>query len=115
MYRSSGLNFDIKLFFISLVIFSIKWFFSINEYGLENIFIKVIFNPAGDYSYFPFVHQLSNLNLSEGYSSISEKNELIGFPFLVTIFHAIFFKIFGLYGFLLLEFFCIFIFLKIFF
>ena len=73
MYRSSGLNFDIKLFFISLVIFSIKWFFSINEYGLENIFIKVIFNPAGDYSYFPFVHQLSNLNLSEGYSSISEK------------------------------------------
>ena len=44
-----------------------------------------------------------------------QKNELIGFPFLVTIFHAIFFKIFGLYGFLLLEFFCIFIFLKIFF
>ena len=115
MHRGLLLNFDIKIFFISLIIFSIKWFFSINEYGLENIFIKVIFNPAGDYSYFPFVHQLSNFNLSEGYSPISENNKLIGFPFLIIIFHAIFFKIFGLYGFLLLEFFCIFIFLKIFF
>ena len=115
MFRSLNLNFDIKLFFISIIIFSIKWFFSINEYGLENIFIKVLFNPSGDYTFYSFVHQLSNLNLSEGYSSISEKNRVIGFPFLVIIFHAIFFKIFGLYGFLLLEFLCIFIFLKIFF
>ena len=115
MFRSLNLNLDIKLFLISIIIFTIKWFFSINEYGLENIFIKVLFNPSGDYTYYSFVHQLSNLNLSEGYSSISEKNRVIGFPFLVIIFHAIFFKIFGLYGFLLLEFLCIFIFLKIFF
>lgn len=115
MYRASYFHLNIKLLFISFLFFSIKWFFSIHEYGLENIFMKVIFNPSGDYSYFPFVHQLANLNLNEGYSAISEHNKLIGFPFLVSIFHAIFFKIFGLYSFLIIEFLSIFIFLKIFF
>jgi hypothetical protein len=114
MYKASYFNLNTKLFFISFLFFSIKWFFSIYEYGLENILIKVIFNPSGDYSYFPFVYQLSNLNLNEGYSVISENNKLIGFPFLVSIFHAIFFKFFGLYSFLIIELLSIFIFLKIF-
>ena len=115
MHRAFDFYLNRKLLFISFLLFSIKWFFSIQEYGLENIFIKVIFNPSGDYSYFPFVYQLSNLNLNEGYSVISENNKLIGFPFLVSIFHSILFKIFGLYSFLIIEYLSIFIFLKIFF
>lgn len=108
-------NINLNIIIISTIIFFIKWFFSFYEYGLESLFVKFLFNPSGDYSYFPFVHQLSNLSFNEGYSAISNKNNLIGFPFLVILFHAIFYKIFGLFGFFIIEFFCIFIFIKIFF
>lgn len=106
---------NLNIFTISILIFFIKWFFSFYEYGLENLFIKFLFNPSGDYTYFPFVHQLSNLTFNEGYSVLSNENNLIGFPFLVILFHAIFYKIFGLFGFFIIEFLCIFIFIKIFF
>tara|TARA_B100001063_G_C16759604_1_gene555210 strand:- start:3 stop:1892 length:1890 start_codon:yes stop_codon:yes gene_type:complete len=108
-------NSNFILLVISFLVFVLKCFFSYYEYGLENLFIKFLFNPSGDYSYFPFVHQLSNFTFDEGYSVLSDQNDLIGFPFLVIIFHAIFYKIFGLSGFFLIEFLCIFIFLKIFF
>ena len=61
-----------------------------------------------------FVHQLSELKFNEGYSKLYSDLNVIGFPFLVTLFHAIFFKIFQLYGFIIIEFFCIFFFIKIF-
>lgn len=106
---------DLHLICISFLIFGSKWFFSYYEYGLENIFIKFLFNPSGDYSYYPFVHQLSNLILNEGYSPLSQDNDLIGFPFMVALIHSIFYKMFGVLGFIIIEFICIYIFLKIFF
>ena len=108
-------NINFKIFLISLFIFSIKWFFSYYNYGIENIFFKIIFNPSGDYSYYPFVHQLSSLKFNEGYSNLFSNLNLIGFPFFVSLVHAIFYNIFNLYIFLILELICIFIFLKIFF
>ncbi len=108
-------NVNSQIFIISLLVFLIKWSLSFYEYGLENLFIKFLFNPSGDYSYFPFIHQLSTLTFNEGYSVLSNQNDLIGFPFLVIIFHAIFYKIFGLVGILIIELICIFIFIKIFF
>ena len=114
MYKLRN-NINLLLIIISSLIFISKWFFSFYEYGLENLFIKFLFNPSGDYSYFPFVHQLSNFNFDEGYSNLSDNNDLIGFPFLVIFFHAFFYKIFGLLGFFIIELLCIFVFLKIFF
>ena len=103
------------IIFLSFLIFFSKWFISYWNFGFEDVFTKIIFNPSGDYSYYPFVKQLSELNFSEGYSTIFRKLDFIGFPFLVSIFHAIFYKIFGLYGFILLEFIFISLFLLIFF
>ena len=107
-------NLNIKILIISLSIFFFKWFFSYYVYGAENIFIKFLLNPSGDYSYYPFVHQLSELKFNEGYSKLYSDLNVIGFPFLVALFHAIFFKIFHFYGFIILELFCIFFFIKIF-
>ena len=107
-------NLNIKILVISLSIFFFKWFFSYYVYGTESIFIKFLLNPSGDFSYYPFVHQLSELKFNEGYSKLYSDLNVIGFPFLVTLFHAIFFKLFNLYGFIIIEFFCIFFFIKIF-
>ena len=114
MLNSFLKNLNIKILIISLFIFFFKWFFSYYVYGAENIFIKFLLNPSGDYSYYPFVHQLSELKFNEGYSRLYSDLNVIGFPFLVTLFHAIFFKIFHLYGFIIIELFCIFFFIKIF-
>ena len=91
------------IFLISFSIFFIKWFFSYYNYGFEDIIIKVIFNPAGDQLYYPFVKQLSDLNFNEGYSKIYNDLNLIGFPFFTSLIHAIFFKIFGPTSFIILE------------
>ena len=85
------------------------------NFGTEDVFTKIIFNPYGDHSYYPFVKQLSEFNFSEGYSIFFTKLNLVGFPYLVSIFHAFFYKIFGLYGFIFLEFVFISVFLFIFF
>ena len=109
------INTNIQIFAISLILFFIKWSFSFLFYGLEPLSIKVIFNPSGDYSYYPFVLQLSKFKLNEGYSIIFNELNFIGFPFLVSFFHSVFFKIFNFFGFIFLELVCIFIFIKIFF
>lgn len=109
------LNINFQIFSISLVLFLIKWSLSFYFYGPETLNLKVIFNPSGDYSYYPFVVQLSKFKFNEGYSLIFNDLNLIGFPFLVSFFHAVFFKIFNIVGFILLELVCIFIFIKIFF
>ena len=109
------LNINFHIFLISLVLFLTKWSISFYFYGPETLSLKVIFNPSGDYSYYPFVVQLSKLKFNEGYSLIFNDLNLIGFPFVVSFFHAVFFKIFDLIGFILLELVCIFIFIKIFF
>jgi hypothetical protein len=114
MLKKKQNNINIFLIFLSFSIFFSKWFFSFYEYGLENLFNKFLFNPSGDHSYYPFVHQLSNFILNEGYSTIVQKNSLIGFPFMVILIHSIFYKLFGVLGFLILELVCIFVFLKIF-
>ena len=114
MLKKKQNKINIFLIFLSFSIFFSKWFFSFYEYGLENLFNKFVFNPSGDHSYYPFVHQLSNFILNEGYSTIVQKNSLIGFPFMVILIHSIFYKLFGVLGFLILELVCIFVFLKIF-
>ena len=106
---------NLQIFLISLTLFFIKWFFSFYFYGFEDINIKIIFNPSGDYSYYPFVSQLSNFKFNEGYSKIFTDLNYIGFPFIVILLHAIFFKIFNLFGFIILELICIYFFIKIFF
>ena len=103
------------IFILSFTIFFIKWSISYWYYGIEDIFTKIIFNPSGDHSYYPFVHQFSNLNFAEGYSILFKKLNLIGFPYIASLAHTIFYKVFGLYGFIIMELLCIFFFLIIFF
>ena len=65
-----------QILLISFIIFFLKWFFSYWNFGFENIYTKIIFNPSGDFSYYPFVKQFADLNFSEGYSSIFQQLNL---------------------------------------
>ena len=49
---------------LSFLIFFFKWFLSYWNFGTEDVFTKIIFNPYGDHSYYPFVKQLSEFNFS---------------------------------------------------
>ena len=100
--------------FLSLAFVSGKWIFSYLAFPSENIINKLLFEVY-DFQYFPLIHSLSNLNLSPSYSLMEETLKLIPMPYASLLFHSIFLKIFGYFGFILLEFLCVGIFLYIFF
>ncbi len=70
---------------------------------------NIIFN-LDDHQYFPYIHNLSNLDFNPSYDGnlILEKN--LPYPIYSILYHSIFYKIFNIYGFIIIEFFIILIF-----
>ena len=104
----------IYLIFLSFSFVSGKWIFSYFFFPNEDIINKIIFEIY-DFQYFPLIYSLSNLDFNPSYSLSNETLKFIPIPYAALIFHAIFIKFFGYWGFVLLEFLCVFVFLYIFF
>lgn len=103
------------LFLISLFFFLIKWGFSF-YYLNEEIITKVIFESVGDGSFFyPLIKYLSQGEFNISLNSFNENLKIMALPFGSIILHSIFFKIFNIYGLIIIDFFGIFLFLIIFF
>ena len=101
---------DKKLIFgISILIFSIKWFFILSFNHEYDFITKILFN-VDDRQYFTYIQNLSNFNFSPTFNLDIQSNNFIALPIYSIIFHSFFFKIFQIYGFILLEFFLILIF-----
>jgi len=99
--------------FIAFFLFSIKWIYSIYSFE-ENILFKIILDSDQDsIVYFPFIKDLSILDFS-GISN-NDKQANILFPIGSVSIHTLFYKFFGVWSLILLEFFCILFFLIIFF
>ncbi len=103
-------------YFLILLVFAIilpKWIISVTYFD-NSILVNTIFNIE-DIQYFPIIISLANLNFNPSYLAgvIAEKS--ITFPIYSILFHSIFFKIFNVYSFLILEFLLKIIFLIIFF
>ena len=62
-----------------------------------------IFINFNDVAYFPLIVSLSDLNLSPAYNDYFKPINLITFPIASTMFHSIFYKIFGLASYVFLE------------
>jgi len=60
------------IFFLSLILFTFKWFLFYWNYGFENIFAKFIFNPSGDYSYYPSIIIYVQINLINFSANLKE-------------------------------------------
>ena len=102
------------LIFCSFLLFIGKWIFS--YYFFDNqIGIRVILeNPSDGYFYFPYIKYLSSLDFNISFDPNIENLKNISIPLYGILVHTIFFKVFGNYSFIILEFFCIFTFLIIF-
>lgn len=68
-----------------------------------------------DSLYFPLINSFSELNLNPSYSESKSDLNLMSYPVLGLIINIIFYKLFNIYSFLILEFLCVVLFLLIFF
>jgi len=103
------------LILLSLIVFLIKWIPSFYFYK-EDISIKVIFDAVSDgYYHLPSAKYLATLEFNNSYDPYVKDLKVLPIVFGSIFFHSIFFKIFGLKGFIIIELFGIFIFLLIFF
>ena len=106
-----------SIYILTAFFFLTKWFFIFN-FNFEIDFItKIIFN-LDDRQYFTLIHNLSNLNFNPTYNPELSSSKNIALPIYSILFHSLFFKLFNIYGFVIIEFFIIlsfcFIFFKIF-
>ena len=100
------------IIFLTLFFVSGKWIISNYFYSDEELLNKIIFEVK-DKDYLTWVLNLSNLNFNPSYDSSYTPGRIIPIPYATLIYHSFFYKFLGLYSFILLEFFCTFIFLTI--
>ena len=101
------------IFFITLLLLSFKWAISYLNFPNEDINLRVLYEIA-DSSYFPLIKSFINLDFNPSYLLNDNSLQLISFPALSLLINVIFIKIFGSYGFLVIEFLSVFTFLAIF-
>ena len=102
------------LFFLSILLFLSKWIFSFYFFN-ENLDVKVIFESVTDGKYYyPLIKYLAELNFNNSYDPLISDLKIIPLPIAGIIFHSLFYKVFGIISFVIIELFCIFFFLLIF-
>ena len=91
-----------QILFIFLVLpLIVFWIYIGFAYGLS---LKSLYlTNLKDIEYFPVVYALSELKLNPSFLDNVNPNGLIGFPIVPLIVHSFFYKIFGIYSFVLLE------------
>ncbi len=98
--------FIIKIGIFTLILLSIKYAISYLLNFNEDIFFKILKLSEMDfYEYAYMVESLSNFNFKFDWSIKMPAEKFQGFPIFSLIWHSIFFKFFGYYSFLFLEYF----------
>ena len=102
-----------NIFFIPSLIFLIKWFIFFNlNYEID--FITKILFSLKDWQYFTLILNMSNLDFNPSYNPDLSSLKFISFPIYSIIFHSLFFSIFNVYSFIVIEFLIILLFFYIF-
>ena len=99
----------LTIFILSFFIFITKWIYSYYFFGNEDLVFKVIFDTQ-DRQYLPLIKNLSELNLSQGFSDIYNNLNISPHPIYSVIFHSLLLKIFGYFGIIIYELVFLFIF-----
>ena len=100
-------NDQITIFIITILLLSLKWILSFINYPDEGINLRVI-NEINDSSYFPLIKSFSDLIFNPSYNSEIVELKPVSFPVLSLLPNIFFYKIFGSYSFLIIEFFSVF-------
>jgi len=99
MTSNKSLLFIIILNFIYL---SLKWIISF--YFFDETLITSVLNNTQDIQYYPLIKSLSEFNLSPTFLDYYKSTKIINFPLASLIIHSLFFKLFNIYSFIILEF-----------
>ena len=91
------------VFFTSLIFLSLKWILSIYFFD-ESLITSILINTS-DIQYYPLIVSLSELNLNPTFLQNYTDSKIINFPLFSLIIHSFFYKFFGIYSFIILEFF----------
>jgi len=101
-----------NIFFVPSLLFLIKWFFFFNlNYEIDFI-TKIIFGIK-DWQYFTLILNMANLDFNPSYNPDLLNLKFLPFPIYSIIFHSLFFSLFNIYSFVIIEFFIILLFFKI--
>ena len=84
-----------KILPVSVLLFTIKWFFFFNSKSEIDLLTMFIFDIK-DWQYFTYIYNLSNLNFNPTYDPNLTELKFISFPIYSIIYHSIFFKIFNI-------------------
>ena len=101
-----------KILLISILLVSSKWIISYLFFD-ESIDLRII-NDVADSTYFPLIKSFSELSFNPSYSENFHELRLVSFPIFSLFINSIFFKLFGSYSFIILEYICVFLFILIF-
>ena len=103
------------LILISFIFFTIRWGSSFYFFN-EDIITKILFESLSDGSFFyPLIKFLSNLDFSNSLNPLIVDLKTVPVPFGSIFLHTIFYKLLGITGLIIVDFFGIFLFLLIFF
>ena len=103
----------ISLFFITIFLLTLRWLLSYIYFPTEDILLRSI-NEIYDTSYFPLIKSFSLLDFSPSYNTEINDLKNVSFPIISLLPNIFFYKIFGSYSFLIIEFLSVFLFLLIF-
>ena len=112
--RSTYIKIDLLvIFLITISLLTLRWLLSFINFPGEDIVLRTI-NEINDNSYFPLIKSFSNFDFSPSFNTDIKDLNITSFPILSLLPNIFFYKIFGSYSFLLIEFLSVFIFLLIF-
>tara|TARA_Y100001970_G_scaffold290090_1_gene422538 strand:- start:5372 stop:7249 length:1878 start_codon:yes stop_codon:yes gene_type:complete len=101
-----------KIFYITILLVVFKWIFSYFFFD-EAINLRIV-NEIYDGAYIPLIKTYSEFNFNPSYSENLSNLKILAYPVLSLLVNSFFYKIFGSYSFILLEFLCVFLFISIF-
>ena len=99
-----------NILYLSILLVFLKWVL-IWYLNINQNFIATVINNVEDWQYFTIIHNLSTLNFSPVFDENIIERKNLAFPVYSILFHAISFKFFNVYGFILIELLSIFIFI----
>jgi len=102
------------LFLVAFCFFITRW--GISFYNLkEDLIVKILYESISDGSfYYPLIKFLSNLDFNNSFNPLIHDLKILPIPFGSLIIHTFFYKLFGILGFIIVDYFGILFFLIIF-
>ena len=94
---------------LTIIFFTIYWLIIFYNSDGKDLIASFI-NNIDDWQYYTLIYNFANFNFTPTYDPTVEYSKFLSFPIYSILYHALFFKIFNIYGFVIVSFLIILIF-----